>query len=408
MQSNGTAFTLLLKNSDMQVTPITNNSETLETHRAGWVVMDSERILANAFVQIRNGVITRVGNWDGNPGGEVIDHGEGALFPSLVNVHTHLELSALKGMLPFGKGFEHWVKELIYLREKTDDSVLHDGMVQGLLELVNSGCFVAGEIASLGMFDKDFKDSEVDGVYFNEFLGGLQGKPIEGPSKEGIIVSFAGHAPHTTSPELLVMLKTLCHKNKTPFSIHLSESDEEVEFIKTGKGRWANFLKQRGIDYTSWPVTEKGSVDYLESLGLLDDTTIAVHLIRAEKEDYQTLKRNNVNVCLCLRSNQNLHKRLPDVMKMYDGNLHLCLGTDSLASTQSLSILDEMQFLREKFPQIPPYDIFKMGTANGAEALGVADKFGSIEKGKAGKIVYAPLNVSKGSDLFSALMRSDS
>lgn len=388
----------------MQVTPITNNDDIVEIHRAGWVVIDSENLLQNAFVKIQKGLITEVGKWNNQPDGKVIDHGAGAIFPSLVNVHTHLELSALKGMLPFGKSFKHWVKELIYQRERTEANVLREGMLAGVLELVRSGCFVAGEIASLGIFEEDYKNSEIEGVYFREYLGSLSDQLVELPVKEAINSSFAGHAPHTTSPELLIYLKKLCQKHGLPFSIHLSESEEEIEFIKTGKGDWADFLKHRNIDFSSWPVTTEGSVAYLDSLGLLDKNTIAVHMIRAEKQDYQLLKNNNVNVCLCLRSNQNLHKRLPDVLRMYNDKIRLCLGTDSLASTQSLSILDEMRFLHENFPQISPDDIFKMGTINGAKALGISDRFGTIEKGKSGKLFYLPVEVATGADLFTRLM----
>jgi len=307
--------------------------------------------------------------------------------------------------LRFGNSFTEWVKELLYIRENTSNQDLRAGVLEGLSELINSGCFVAGEITTLGCFEEEFQQSEVEGVFFNEFLGSLKEDDFVLTEKEGLIKSFAGHAPHTSSPDLLVYLKNLCKKKNTPFSIHVSESEEEIEFIKTGKGTWADFLKLRGIDFSQWPITNEGSVAYLNSLGLLDDKTIAVHLIRAEEKDYSILKEKNVTVCLCPRSNANLHNLLPDVKKMNEKQIHLCLGTDSLASSESLSIIDEICFMNERFPEISPRDIFNMATINGARALGVSDKFGTMKKGKSGKCFYLPVEVLKGLDAYSGFMR---
>ncbi len=389
----------------MPVTPIVNKTYLPEIHRAGWVIIDSENQISDGFVKILKDEIIEVGKWANKPDATIIDHGPGLIFPSLINTHTHLELSALKGVLPFGKSFKLWVKELLYHRDNISKNDLKTGFDSGVAESIASGCFVAGEIATLGQFEEDFKLSDIDGVYFNEYLGGIENRPEEPLCKDGFIRSFAGHAPHTTSPELLKFLKQQCVNNNLPFSIHLSESEEEEEFIKTGKGEWADFLRQRGIDFSSWPVTESGSVAYLDSLGVLDEDTIAVHLIRADQKDYSVLKNNNVNVCLCPRSNQNLHGRLPDAAAMFDKKINLCLGTDSLASTQSLSIIDEICVMNEEYPEISPSEIFRMATINGAKALCVSDRFGTIEKGKSGKCFYLPVDVEKNSDVYTSFMR---
>lgn len=389
----------------MLVTPIANKTDLPEIHRAGWIVIDSDNQIKDGFVKIINDEIIEVGKWVNKPDATVIDHGPGLIFPSLINAHTHLELSALKGVLIFDKSFKSWVKELLYHRENTTKKELSFGYKNGISELIASGCFVAGEITTLGDFEEDFKLSDIEGVYFNEYLGGIKNRPEENLFKDSFIKSFAGHAPHTTSPDLLKYLKQRCRKVNLPFSIHLSESEEEDEFIKTGKGEWADFLRQRGIDFSSWPVTENGSVAYLDALGILDDKTIAVHLIRADQKDYSVLKDSNVSVCLCPRSNQNLHGRLPDAVAMFNKNINLCLGTDSLASTQSLSIIDEICVMNKEYPEISPREIFRMATINGAKALGVSDRFGTIATGKSGKCFYLPVDVEKDSDVYTSFMR---
>ena len=388
----------------MTVVPINCGSER-ETHRAKWLVTNADTIIENGYMVLEKGLITEVGIWDNRCSGNITDHGDGVIIPSLVNVHTHLELSAFKGLVPYTTGFKEWVKSLIALRERADIETLRAGFVSAIAELQASGCFVAGEIATLCCFEDAFHQSDIEGVYFREHLGGLQAINYDCKINGTAIQSLAGHAPHTTSPELLRHLKTVCNGNGLPFSIHLSESEEEDVFIKTGKGEWADYLTQRGIDYSSWPVTEAGSVSYIHSLGLLDENTIAVHLLNASDSDYDILKNNGVSVCLCLRSNKNLHGRLPDVLKMHKGGMELCLGTDSLASSESLSIFDEMTYLHDSFPEITPCEIFKMATINGAKALGLSDRFGTIRKGKAGKAVFLSQDFIGNSEIFTSLLR---
>ncbi len=389
----------------MTVVPINCGNKT-EIHRVKWIVKNPETIIENGYMVLENGMITDVGVWDKNISGNVIDHGDGVIIPSLVNAHTHLELSAFKGLVPYGSGFKTWVGALLELRERADKETLKKGFYTAIDELQASGCFVTGEIASLCCFEDEFYKSDIEGVYFREYLGGMQATDYYHCTTAGTKVqALAGHAPHTTSPELLRHLKKKCSEYGLPFSIHLSESVEEDIFIKTGKGEWADYLTLRGIDYSSWPVTHEGSVSYIHSLGLFDEKTIVVHLLNADNNDFELLKDNKVSVCLCLRSNQNLHGRLPDVLRMYNDGIRLCLGTDSLASTESLSILDEMAYLHNHFPDILPQDIFKMATMNGARALGVSDRFGTIETGKTGKTVFLSSDYLQNSDLFTSLLR---
>ncbi len=381
-----------------------NGGSTREVHRSKWVMVN-DTIIENGYITIENGFITEVDVWDNTVSGQITDHGDGAIIPSLVNVHTHLELSAFKGLIPYDKGFKEWVSSLITLRESAGEETLREGFLKALAELQSSGCFVVGEIATLCCFENEYYKSDVEGVYFREYLGGLQQNDYGCTINGAAIQSLAGHAPHTTSPELLRHLKMKCQENGLPFSIHLSESEEEDIFIKTGQGEWADYLTQRGIDYSSWPVTEAGSVSYIDSLGLLDEHSIAVHVLNASEEDFSILKKNKVSVCLCLRSNKNLHCRLPDVSGMFNAGIVLCLGTDSLASTDSLSVFDEMAYLYDQFPQIPPMEIFKMATINGAKALGLSDRFGTIGVGKTGKVTFMPKNFIENSGVFTSLLR---
>jgi cytosine/adenosine deaminase-related metal-dependent hydrolase len=387
----------------MDIRPVLNPEPKNRVHRAGWVMVDPDTLIPNGYVRVENGVIRETGVY--RRGMEnVADHGPGLLIPALVNTHTHLELSALKGKLPFGAGFETWVRELLKTRESLGPEGLVRGLGQGIHELLNSGSLVAGDVSTLGIVENDFMKSDLCGVLFREYLG--NGIP-EDPGLEDrgrFVRSLAGHAPHTTAPELLKHLKKSCLTSRKTFSIHLAESRDETEFVTTGKGAWAAFLEERGIDFSAWGMPFRSPVAYLDHLGLLDSGTLAVHLIRADREDIRILKQRGAHVCLCLRSNWNLHGRVPDVETMRDEGVRLCLGTDSLASTETLSVYDEMVFFAGMFPNVPMREIIRMATVNGAAALGLGKRYGKLEPGMEPAMIYMTLEADTESQLFDGMV----
>ncbi len=379
-------------------------------HRAGWVLVDSNTALENGYIVIENEKIAAIGQGKTPSDIQTMDHGPGVLMPPLVNAHTHLELSALQGKIDCAGGFRFWVRELIRQREALDSGTICKGAQEGARMLHESGCGLVGEISTLGLSRDIFREAQFSGIWFQELIG----NPTEVDSieiSEGFTsdkaFSLAGHGPHTTAPQRLIQLKESTLNAKLPFSIHVAESEDEILFINTGKGPWADLLKERNINFSDWPIKGKTPVQYLSEIGLLDEKTLAVHLITAEKNDLALLQKAKVNVCLCLRSNQTLHGRLPDVEKMQQYALNLCLGTDSLASVDSLNIFKEMVFLADKFPGLSPNNILKMATYNGAVALGLADHFGTIEPGKSGKLLYIPVQAGRAEQLYTKIVHAD-
>jgi cytosine/adenosine deaminase-related metal-dependent hydrolase len=330
-------------------------------------------------------------------------------MPALVNTHTHLELTALRGRVTFDQGLSSWVKSLIKERESAGEQTLRNGAADGIREIIQSGCGVVGEISTLGLTWEAMAASGIYGVWFKEFIGnisaGSQDKFDE--CQNNIAQSLAVHAPHTTSTERILFLKQMTRQRNLPFSIHLAESDDEHLFITTGKGTWADFLAERDINFSKWELPAATPVQYLDKLDVLDEHTIAVHLLHTNKKDLEILKKNGVHVCLCPRSNQGLHKRLPDLEGMLAAGIKPCLGTDSLASVETLSIFDEMAFVAKYFPRVAPDDILEMATLNGAKALGLGDKIGTLHPGCKGIFVYIHVSAGDRADLMNKVVHAD-
>ena len=377
-----------------------SNGQTV-FHRAGWIIVDPWTIIENGCIEIRNGFIEEVHLKA--PAVNVIDHGPGVLLSPLVNAHLHLELSALEKQLSFGQGFDGWVKQLLEKREGLSISEMIRAIKDQSKRLVQNGNLWVGDIASLDIVQSMAMSLPLKGTFFQEFLG-TQIPDKYHLEKDMISFSVAGHAPHTTSPELLMTLKKRAMSDGLMFSVHLAESDVESEFICDQKGGWADFLKQRGIDFSAWQICARTPVEHADRIGLLDASTLAVHLLNVTSDDLDRLARSQTKVCLCPRSNHNLHQRLPDIFSMLKSGLFPALGTDSLASCDSLDIFDEMAFVHQHFPELDPADILAMGTINGAIALGVQTLTGSLEKGKLAEFLYLDCSANTKNTLVEKLV----
>lgn len=373
-------------------------------HRAGWIMQDAFTLIENGTLEIENGLVSAVHT--GRPTETYIDHGPGVLMPPFVNAHVHLELSALKNHLPFDRGFGYWVKLLLEKRDAMGDENLIKAARSAVQDLIESGTLFVGDISTLGIVRPLVEKSSLNGVVFHEFLGSNI-PDVKVQKNEPVSFSVAGHAPHTTSPQLLRALKKCAAAENLPFSLHLAESDDESEFIRDQKGSWADFLIARGIDFSSWNIGSKTPVAHVHDMGLLDASTLVVHLLNLDNKDMDLLARSNTRVCVCPRSNWNLHNRLPDIEQMIKKGLQPALGTDSLASCDSLSVLDEMAFVQNHYPGLSPETILAMGTINGARALGLEHVTGTLSKGKKAMFCYRPLDGLTQKTLLSRIISND-
>ena len=317
--------------------------------------------------------------------GQEIDLGEWVVLPALVNVHTHLELSALKWRLTPTGSFVGWVKSLLRARTEVTAEEAQKAIQEALKEMWHEGIGLIGDVGNTGLSLNLLKESPFEVVFFREvidFKGRLNLKEFlkEGLEQEGLTLSLAPHAPYTVSPVLLQAIKSWTKHYRLPFSIHVAESPEEVEFLLTGQGPLRLLLEERGQWSPHFEPPGLRPVAYLDRLGVLDEDTIAVHLVQVDEDDLEILAQRKVHPCFCLRSNTFLGVGLPPVSEIIKRGLSPCLGTDSLASNDRLSILAEMETVHRFFPEIPLEDILKMGTLWGAQALKRRDR-GAIAPG---------------------------
>jgi cytosine/adenosine deaminase-related metal-dependent hydrolase len=345
---------------------------------------------------LENGTITWVGGPSdpGAPAGPVRDLGRGVLLPGLVNAHCHLELSHLRGRLDRSGGFAHWVEDLVGRRGTDGPGAVRAAIARAIRQLEGTGTVAVADVSNdLGHLDL-LAGSHLTAVVFHELLGWNPARAAaivegadarrRGPQGDGVEIRLAAHAPHSVSPALFAELV----KRGGPAAIHLAESAEESRFLLRGDGAWMRFLERRGLGDLPFDPPGVSPVRYLDELGALRAGLVAAHCVYVDTGDRQRLAARGVHVAVCPRSNLNLGVGLPPVPDLLDAGVHLCLGTDSLASVDTLDLIDDAVALHEEFPELDPAMIVEMATAGGARALGLAG-LGALAPGMRAELAFA-------------------
>jgi cytosine/adenosine deaminase-related metal-dependent hydrolase len=202
-------------------------------------------------------------------------------------------------------------------------------------------------------------------------------------------IRLAAHAPYSVSPALFAGIV----ERGGPASLHLAVSPAENRLVAAGDGDWRGFLDRRGLSEVPFDARGQSPVAYVDGLGALRPGTICAHCVQVDDADCGTLASRGVFVALCPRSNRNLGAGIAPVPRMIAAGVRLCLGTDSLASAETLDLLEEMALLQAQFPDLDPAAIVRMATAGGAAALGI-EGFGVIEAGASADLAFVPASSS--------------
>jgi cytosine/adenosine deaminase-related metal-dependent hydrolase len=195
--------------------------------------------------------------------------------------------------------------------------------------------------------------------------------------------AIAPHAPYSVAPLLFRAIRA--DLDRHPFersTVHLSESAEEVAFIRTGEGPWRELLQQLGAWADEWRPPGTTPVEYLSDAGFLDRRVLAVHAVQCTKADLARLAALSCTVVSCPRSNRHVGVGSPPLNAFYAAGLRVAFGTDSLASVEDLNVFGELAEARRIAPGLPARRLLESATLSGAQALGFDAEFGSIEPGK--------------------------
>lgn len=380
--------------------------DSVVLHRAAWVVPVTRPPIDDGAVLVNRGSIVDVGKYgdlksNKAAGAKLIDHGEAALMPCLVNAHTHLELSFLHGKIPLPQtGFSAWLSEVFSHRASGNQKDELAGFSKGQQQLSGGGTGLYGDITNGDCLFPGFEDAFPVRQTFLEVLGfdrhGL--RSVVGSDTLAAFgdnagkVSLAAHACYSTSAAVIQQAKEWCRRRNLPFSIHVAEHPAEIEFLQNGSGYCRTLLESLGKWIPHWTPPGKTPIEYLDTLGVLDSGTILVHAVHMQESDWQIVRQRNCSVCFCPRSNENLNVGRPAIQKSLQFGVLACLGTDSLASNEDLNLFAEADYVLTRHPDVLPENVLFMVTLGGAKALQRDGRFGSLECGKQAAFLSVSFN----------------
>jgi cytosine/adenosine deaminase-related metal-dependent hydrolase len=374
----------------------------MTTLQAAWVLPVDRPPIRNGLVDIDNRRIAAVREPSSGSGG-ARDLGDVALMPGLVNAHTHLELSWLRGRVPPANRFTDWVKTLLAIRRGTELAITPEvvGSVREAIgELRRSGTVAVGDITNSLAAVEPMVEAGLAGVVFHELLGFKERDAalVEATRERrlaaqgrGVRVSLAPHAPYSTSVELFKAIRQAVSASDCPImSVHLGESLEEVELLAAGSGPWRGMLETIGLWRDDWEIPRCGPVQFLERHGLVDERTLVVHGVQFDDVALARLRQLGATLVTCPRSNQWVGVGYPPIDRFYASGVPIAVGTDSLASVDDLNLFSELKTMRWLAPAVPARRLLESATAIGARALGL-DTLGTLTPGKDAAILAVAL-----------------
>lgn len=365
-------------------------------------VNESNEIIKDGAIAIRSGVIQQIGqkseiySWGLSKRYEHLK--DSLLMPGLINCHTHSAMSYFRGV---GSDLEldDWLNNVIWPLENAlvSDDFVYNATKLAIAEMLLSGttCFNdmyffpeatvravrdTGIRAVVGAIAIDFPSAYAKNTLEYLEKGRRLIQSCTNGEKDSLITfAMACHSTYTLSEDSLKTCLKFAAELSLPLHIHLSESEAEVESCKKAN---------HGLT----------PIALLNKLGFLTKDLIAVHMVSLSNEDFELFVGKDISVVHCPTSNLKLASGFCQTAKLCQIT-NLCIGTDGCASNNSLDMLAEMKLtsilgkaVAKSASVMTEADCLRMATHNGAKALKLEKKIGSIEVGKSADVVAMSLN----------------
>jgi len=336
------------------------------------------------------GVIEGVYDSHSIPDGVTVKKLAGVLIPGFVNTHCHLELSHMLGKIPQHTGLPIFLSNVIKDRNSTEKSIL-SAMKKADEMMFKNGIQAVGDHVNSAISASIKEKSKIIYHTFVEIIGinnaELQAKIDHARDIEFHFdadhTSITPHAPYSSTKMMFRAFKKAISEDNI-ISIHNQESDEENKLFRYRMGDFLTFYADQGIDMSGFKAQARNSLQsYLPYLPA-NNKIILVHNTYMSLKDLDFINRMNKKVilCLCPKANLYIENTLPKIPILEQDNLDITIGTDSLASNDTLDMLEELKTIHAHYPDVDLNKSIRWATLNGAKALGLDADLGSIEVGK--------------------------
>lgn len=346
------------------------------------------------------------------PGIEIDDFGEAAIMPGMVNCHSHLEITSMRGSLDdVEHDFSAWLLKLNGLRANLSDDEICAAAVDGAMEGARAGVTCFGDIGRLGHAGVHaLKTVGLRGVVFQETEFSPDNRTadddflklaerfelMKSEETELVRVGLSPHSPYTVGSRLFELIAQYAIINRVPLTIHAAESMDEHELMTRGTGFFSSVYEKYGVD---WHSPHCSPIEYLERLGVLSTQPLLAHCVVVSESDIERIAANGAKIAHCPKSNAKFGHGYAPFEQFLDAGISVGLGSDSVASNNTCDMLEESRFAllaarnREGSQRfLSPKEVLETATLGGAKSLGLDHLIGSLESGKQADIVLVSLD----------------
>lgn len=380
-------------------------------YSAAWVLPMAAAPLPNGAVLVEGDAIAWVGAAAAFPeSADVrrVDLGAAALLPGLVNAHSHLELTTLRGYLE-GFAFRDWLVTLTRVRRDvlTAEDLL-DASRLGIVEALAHGITTLADTTDSAAPLVAMRELGVRGIGYVEVFGPdpvqrdgsmarLRERVADLRTQDTALVrtGMSPHAPYTVSAPLFRAAAEYARAEALPMAVHIAESAAEVAFVVEGAGPFADGLRARGIAVAP---QARSPIALLDACGVLEARPLLIHAIRTDDDDLARVADAGATIVHCPVSNAKLGHAIAPLDRMLAHGIATGLGTDSVASNDRMHLLEEARqaclfhALRSGEPDsLHPSRALELATVGGARALGLDTLIGTLEVGKQADLAAFPL-----------------
>lgn len=348
---------------------------------------------------MESGTIAYVGPRAGAPRtDQVVQLGNAFLLPGLINAHSHLELTVMRGYLEEGP-FRPWLLRLTAARQQAlDDASLLASARLGIAEGLLAGITTYADTSASGVVLDALREMHVRGISYQEVFGPdpascaaalyeLRERIARLGARASALVRLgvSPHAPYTVSDDLYRAAAELAREQKLPVAVHIAESGAEKTLVEEGSGPFADAWRSRGIAVTPRAAS---SIALLEATGVLSTRPLLIHCVQVSAGDIELIARARCAVVHCPASNAKLAHGVAPLASLIAARIPVALGTDSVASSNQMDMLAEARLavlLSRATAQSSDLDApgaLALATLGGARALGIEGETGSLEEGK--------------------------
>jgi 5-methylthioadenosine/S-adenosylhomocysteine deaminase len=368
-------------------------------YHARWVLPITQPPIENGTVAESDGLITYVGPRSKAPPGPDYDLGDAILLPGLVNTHTHLELTAMRGFLEDCR-FTVWIDKLRRSRnEVMDQEALLDSARFGIVEGLEAGITTYADTCSSGVAMQAMRDAGVRGIMYQEVFGPdpshaeiamreledrVEALRVE--QTDLVSLGVSPHAPYTVSDPLYDAAARFANLRNLPLAMHIAESQAELDIVTRGTGDFAEGWQRRGIKVSP---RARSPIALLDERGALERGPLLIHCVRVDEDDIAIMTRRKCSVAHCPASNAKFGHGIAPLLPLLAAGIKVGIGSDSVASNNRMDILDEARLAvlihraaSRRHDAFGAHDALHLATIGGARALGIDARVGSLEVGK--------------------------